>query len=101
MNVANVALFQFPFQRFNRWRVASDELVAVEEEVALAIVHMPLDGVVHEHGEELIVYEPSVVIPQQMLSPFFHRPFPALHVIQVSNSSRKQPRVRIYENLLC
>jgi hypothetical protein len=100
LDVSYVALRQFAFQRIDGGRVLTNEPVVLEEEIALGVIVVTLDGIVHKHCEKLIVDEPAVVIPKQMPSPLFHRPFAPFHIVQVADPPRKQPRVGIDKNLL-
>jgi hypothetical protein len=89
LNILNVPVLQPPFQCLYGRGIFANEPVAVEKEVALAIVDVSLDCVVDEHGEKLIVDESSVVVPKQMFSPFLDRPGSPFHIVQITDPARE------------
>ena len=81
--------------------ILPEKVRAVKEESALRVVLMPLHHVEQIQAEGLILQKSTVGIPYEVPSPLFDvADLAADGIIQISDSSREQPRVSVHKNLV-
>ena len=97
LDVTIVARLQFLLELLNGRRVLSKKFSTAKEVTTLSVVLVTFNAIEHKKGEHLIFEETSVLIMQQMPSPFLWTTLTSLDVIQISDASGEEPRIRIAE----
>ena len=75
----------------------SEKFSTGKEVTTLSVVFVTFNAIENKEGEHLIFEKTSIMIMQQMPSPFLWTALTSLDIIQITNASGEEPGIRITE----